>query len=868
MLSDWRVRLRSLFRRATVERELDAELRSHFDQLADSYIQQGLSRADAVRRASLTFGGFDQVKEAHRDARGTALVESVLRDLRYAMRQGRKSPGFTLLAMLCLGLGIGVNTAIFGVLNAVMLRPMPVTDPERLLLVMRGHGEAFSYPHYLALRDRSRLLSGLTATVPMESDLDVDGDSDIAVAEVVSANYAEVIGLRLSTGRWFTDDHEPAAVISDSVWERTFQRSPDVIGRTIRSESQSYTIVGVTSPEFGGVFAPMRTDLWVPVRTRPRLAARLDEDRAFNMLMVFGRLRPGATAAQASAELTAIDAQLKSDRFSSQAPPPPIVANVVRGQPNRSGRALAVPLATLLGAVVGLVLLIACANVGHLLLARGALRHRELVLRRALGASRSRLVQQLLAEAAMLSLGGAVFGAVLAVWTNWLLQATFPASVAVFALHVDLSLDWRALAFAALVASLTAVLCGLPSAWRASHVAAGMSIARQVRGSRSQRRPLGLIAQVAMSLVLLFVAGNFLQGLAQLQNTDPGFDVAGRFYAHTALPSSSSDVERRRLFYADVLERVRAIPGVQAAALTSILPLIPAGSDCLSALGQTMIATTRSEIGSGYFRTLGIALVAGEEFAPEQLASADAPVIVNESLARAVWPHRSPVGERVSIGCDAPEPAVVVGVARDSAIRRVGEVPKPHLYRQLMRRPGGTFTTIVVATHGNPTGMTHSMRQALLSMGQGIRIYEVQPLALPVEQSHAAERWLTSLLTAFGLLALALSAVGLYGLVAYRVSRRTQELGVRMALGASRRDVFREVMWHGLAIVLVGVVIGELLTAALTGIAASALEGVGRSGPALHIAVGIIWVVVALAACYFPSARAARVDPVVALRHD
>ena len=792
----------------------------------------------------------------------------ILRDLRYAWRQGRRSPGFTLLAMLCLGLGIGANTAIFGVINAMMLRPMPVADPDRLLLVMRGQGEAFSYPTYLAFRDRARVLSGLVATVPMESDLDVDGDSEIAVAEVVSANYAQIMGVRLTLGRWFNDDREPAAVISHSVWERKFQRGPDVLGRTIRSESQTYTIVGVTSPEFGGVFAPLRTDLWVPVLTRPWLAARLEEDRVFNMLMVFGRLRPGATADQASAELNAIDLRLSADKIASQPTPSPIVAEVVRGQPNRAGRATAVSLTTLLCAVVGLVLLIACANVGHLLLARGALRHREFVMRRALGASRSRLVQQLLAEAAMLTMGGAVAGAILAVWTNWLLQATFPASVAVFALHVDLSLDSRALVFTSVVASVAAVLCGLVPAWRASDVAAGVSFTSDVRGGRLQRRPLGLIAQVVMSLVLLFVAGSFLQGLARLQKTDPGFEVAGRLYAHTALPSSSSDVERRRHFYTEALERLRAIPGVKAAALTSILPLIPAGSDCLSAPGASKIATTASDIGSGYFKTLGIDLVAGEEFAADGPTSADAPVIVNESLATAAWPDRSPVGQRVSIGCDKPEPAVVAGVARDSAIRRVGEVPRPHLYRQLMRQPGGTFTTIVVATSGNPSAVTQPVRRALLDMGQGIRVYEVQPLSLPVEQSHAAERWLTSLLGAFGLLALLLAAVGLYGTVAYRVSLRTQEIGVRMALGASRADVFREVMGQGLTIVLVGIAIGELFTAALTGVAASALEGVGRAGPPLHIAVGAIWVLVALAACYFPSARAARVDPLVALRHE
>ena len=537
-------------------------------------------------------------------AHSAARLEALLRDVAYALRQMRRAPGVALLAIVCLGLGIGVNTAIFGVVNAVLLRPMAVVDPERLVLITRGQGEAFSYADYVTFRDDSRTLAGVAATLPMESDLHVDGDADLAVAEVVSGNYGHVVGVPLTLGRWFTQDDEPSAVISDSVWERKFQRAADVLGRTIGSESQFYTIVGVARPAFGGTFAPMRTDLWVPVRTRPRLWARLEEPRPFNMLMVFGRLHEAAEPTHAAAELNTIDRQItRSD--SSRQQLSPIVADIVHGQPNRTGRAFARLLTSLLGAVVGVVLLIACANVGHLLLARGVLRRRELAMRRALGASRARLVQQLLVEAVLLALGGAAVGIVLATWTSRLLQATLPASIAVFALHVDLSLDWQALVFTSVIAVVAAVASGLWPALRASDVRADEVCKGHVHGGSVRRRPAGVMAQVAMSMVLLFVATSFLNGLDQLQRTAPGFEVAGRIYAHTALPSSGSrDV--RQSFYAQALERLRAIPGVERGALTSILPLIPSGGDCVSTGSGMKLDATASEVGPDYFGTLGI----------------------------------------------------------------------------------------------------------------------------------------------------------------------------------------------------------------------------------------------------------------------
>jgi len=869
MLTDWTLRLRSLLSRCRVEQELDDELRFHLEQQVASYIRQGLAQDEAMRRARLEFGGLDQIKEEHRDARGIGLVDDLGRDLRHAARQVRRSPGFAMLAVLCLGLGIGVNTAIFSVIDSVLLRPMPVAEPNRLVTLTRGENALLSYAAYRELQPRTRVLSGLAAAFPMESDLDVDGWSDFVVAEVVSANYADVLGVRPSIGRWFVNDHEPVAVISHAVWERRFNRSPEVVGRLIRSESQSYTIAGVAPPEFTGVFAPWRTDIWVPIRTRPTLAAKLDQRQGSLTLMLFGRLGAGSTTTQASAELNAIDARLMAEQGGPREAAP-IVAEAVRGIPNPRNRRPVRVLTTFMAAVVGLVLLIACVNVGNLLLVRGALRQREFAVRRALGASRSRLLRQLLTESLLLALGGGIVGVVLALWTNKLLEMSVPAVVASFALQFDPSVDWRALVFATFAALTATVLCGLLPAWRTSQVGGVVAFKGEIGGGTPRRRPLGLVAQVVMSLVLLFVAGSFLQALFRLQSTEPGFEVARRVYAFTFIPSIGSRAENRRELYSRTIERLQAMPGIVRAALTSSLPLMPGpgSSECVSRPDGPQISITTGAVSDGFFDTMGITIVAGRDFTVGDLATSMAPVVVNESLARRISAGGGVVGERVMVGCKVARPAVVVGVARDSAIRDVGEAAQPHLYRPFAQQHAGLLTTVVLETGGDVAGMVEPVRRTLLASGHGIRVYAVQPLSTHVEQSYAQVRWMATVLTTFGLLALALAAIGLYGVIAYRVTLRTQEIGVRMALGATRHDIFREVVSHGLAIVLIGVAIGEVLTAAVTGVVGSIQEGVGRSALSTHVGIGLIWVAVAFAACYVPAARAARVDPLVALRHE
>ncbi len=869
MLTDWLLRLRSFLKRDAVEQELDDELRFHLERLVESHVRNGVARDEAMRRARIEFGGLDQIKEEHRHARGLGFVQDLGRDLRQAFRQFRRAPGFAVLTVLCLGLGIGVNTSIFGVINAVMLRPMPVAGPDRLVFVSRGVNPAWSYPDYREVQARTRVLSGLAVTLPMESDLDADGESSFVVAEVASANYADVLGLRPSPGRWFANDREPAAVISHAVWERRFNLNPDVVGRLIRSGSESYTIVGVAPREYIGVSAPMRTDLWVPIQTRSRLAAQLEEGGFRSSLKLFGRLRDGATAAHAAAELNAIDGQLAAGRGRSTGIESPIVAEAVHAMPDPGLRRRVGVLSTLLAVVVGLVLLIACVNVGNLLLVRGALRQREFAVRRALGASRFRLLRQLLTESLVLAAGGGICGVILAVWANGLLETSVPPFLGAFAFQLDLSLDWRAVVFAAIVAIAATILCGLLPAWRTSRASGLVAFKGEIGGGTPRRRPLGLVAQVVMSLVLLFVAGSFLQALQRLYSTDPGFDVAGRLYAYTAIPSPALAPEGRRELYTQALQRLRALPGVRAAALTSSLPLMPSGSDCVADRAGSPIPATTSNVDPGYFDTMGIDIVSGRDFATGDLSSGAGAVILNESLARRLRPNGPLAGELISIGCKTPQPAVVVGVVSDSAITGLGDpATQPHVYRPFTLQSTGGIAAIVLHTSTDPAGMVQPVRRTLLDSGQGIRVYTVQPLGTHVEQRYAPFRWLSKVLTGFGLLALLLAAVGLYGVIAYRVALRTQEIGVRMALGASRADVFREVLMYGLAIVFVGVAIGEVLTAVLTRLAASAQEGIAPAGAGTHVAVALIWIAVALCACFLPAARASRMDPLAALRHE
>ena len=799
-------------------------------------------------------------------SRAGQLVEDFGDDLRHAVRQLKRSPGFAVLAVLCLGLGIGANTSIFSALNSVLFRPLPGADSERLLILTRGTASNFSYPDFRDFEARGRVLSGLTATFPMESDLEVGGVSEFVAAEVVAANYGAVLGVAPALGRWFTSETEPVAVISHAVWQNRFGGSANVLGRRIGSEAQSFTIVGVAPRAFTGVFAPYRTDIWVPMRTRPRLASMLD-DRSRRLVMIFGRLRADATPRQASIELNGIDAQLKGEHRGSSEPLAPIVAELVRGVPNPGGRRLISLSASLLMLVVAVVLVIACVNVGNLLLVRGSLRKREFAVRHALGATTSRLVRQLLTESLVLSIGAGATGVVLAVWTTRLLERVMPSVRTTFPIDLDLSVDGRVIAFAAILALATTLVCGMVPAWRGARNSGVAGFKGEIGGSVRRRRPVGLVAQVVLSFVLLLVAGNVIDTLRRLQVTDTGFTVSGRLYAYIFFPSASTPEAGRQL-YAQALERLRALPGVLSASQTSALPLMPSGTDCVSSPGGPQLQVSSSAVEPGYFRTMGITMMAGRDFSPIDLPRESSTVIVTESLAKRLWPQRAPVGQRVMVGCHASQASLVIGVVRDSAVRDVGEPAQPRLYRPFARQYDGGITALLVETSAAPGAMVSEVRQTLLAMGQNIRVYAVQPLSTYVDQSFTGIRWMATVLSVFGLLALALAAIGLYGVIAYRVSLRRQEIGVRMALGAGRGAIFRDVLSHGLTIAAAGVVIGEILSIPTLRALGSMQAGIRPVPFSIHIVPAGIWIAAALIACYMPASRASRVDPIEALRHE
>jgi predicted permease len=866
MFTDLTHRIRSLVRRRAVEQDVDDELRFHLAQLVDRHVADGLAHDEARRRARLEMGGFDQVKEEHRDVRGVRLLEDLGDDLRYAIRQVKRSPGFAGLAVLCLGLGIGANTAIFSALNSVLLRPLSVADPGRLVMLSRGTSAYFSHPDFQDLQARGRLLSGLTASFPMESDLEVHGVSEFVAAEVVSANYGSVVGVAPALGRWFTSETAPVAVISYAVWQNRFGGSADVLGRRIGSEAQSYTIVGVAPRAFTGIFAPYRTDIWVPMRTRPRLAAMLD-NRSRRVVMVFGRLRSDATPGQASAELNGIEAQLVAEHGASTEPLPPIVAEAIRGIPSPGSRRLVSLSASLLMIVVGLVLLIACVNVGNLLLVRRSLRRRELAVRQALGATKSRLMRQLLTESLVLASGGGASGLLLALWTTRILERVMPSMRSTFPIELDLSLDGRVIAFATILSLATTLICGLVPAWRGSQTSGVPGFKGEIGGSIRRRRPFGLVAQVVLSFVLLLIAGSVLETLGRLQVIDPGFAVGGRLYAYIYFPSASTPETGRQL-YAQALDRLRALPGVLSASQTDALPLMPSGSDCVSLSGGPQLHVSTSAIEPGYFQTMGIRMITGRDFTSIDLPRESSTVVVTESLAKRLWPSTSPIGERVLIGCQAPQASLVIGVVRDSAVRDVGEPPQPRFYRPFARQYDGGLSAVLLETGTDPAAMVPEVRETLLAMGQNIRVYAVEPLSTYIDRSFTSVRWLASVLSGFGLLALVLAAIGLYGVIAYRVSLRTQEIGVRMALGAGRGAIFRDVVSQGLVVAVAGVVIGEVLAIPTSRALASMQAGIRPAAPSTHVAAAVIWVAVAFVASYWPAGRASRVDPMKALRHE
>ena len=826
-------------------------------------------------------------------------MNTIWQDLRHSARLLMKSPAVTAIAVLSLALGIGANTAVFSIVNAALLRPLPVKEPDRLMFLFSGTADNpysnFSYPAYVDYRDQNEVFDDLIAYSPISVSARKDDQTDLLSGSIVSGNYFDALGVKPTPGRAFSMEEDktpgahPVAVISHALWQRSFAGSANVIGQQIALNGHSFTIIGVAPAGFNGPEILETNDIYVPMMMQslvrpprggfsgdmnPDLLAR----RGNSWINVIGRLKPDISQEQAQSEVSAIAGQLAEaypdtnrDRITTLFP-------VSKIDPRAYTQLVAV--AALLMAVVAIVLLIACANVANLLLARAAARRKEIAIRLAMGATRLRLVRQLLTESVMLSLAGGACGLLLALWTTDALKTVRPPT-GIFSFTLDFSLDLRVLGFTLLLSAVTGIIFGLAPAFEASRpdlIAAikDETFAPFQKSRRLKLRDALVVAQVALSLVLLVGAGLFLRSLSYAQNIDPGFDAEKILTARLDINLLRYTKAQGREFYRQATERVSALPGVESVSLARVVPISGGGRSAnviiegqingAAAMQNPQIAGA-NVIDLKYFQTMGIAFVRGRDFTTQDREGAPSVAIINEAFARRYFPDAEPIGKRISLN-NADGPWVeVVAIVRDSKYRTLSETPRPMVYQPLDQNHE-TGMTMHVRAEGDPASLAASVRKELKSLDKNLPVTEVQPLTALLDSSLFPARMGAAMLAVFGGLALVLASVGLYGVMSYAVSRRRREIGIRLALGAQRKDVMRMVIKEGMTLVGAGIVIGWIAALALARLLASFLFGVSTMDAVTFVLIPVMLALVAMAANYLPARRATKVDPQVALRYE
>jgi putative ABC transport system permease protein len=818
-------------------------------------------------------------------------------DLKYGLRMLVKNPGFTVVAVLTLALGIGANTAIFTIVNAVLLNPLPVADAAHLVQLdtvdkktMIALGNAtrlgISFPNFQDYARQADVFSGVAAF--QGTGLTLSGGEKPKQFEgaLVTANYFDVLGVHAVVGRTFRPDEDQhpggdtVAVISYGLWTREFGAAPTVLGRQMTLNGNSFTVIGVTPPQFKGTFLFASPDqIWVPVSMHTQILAGFIEEnfqnRRFLDFQCFGRLKPGVTVGQAESAVETIAARLAAQypkenagRSAALAP----LANAVMGI-NQHQQLVTV--AGMMMGIVGLVLLIACVNLANLLLAQTARREKEMCLRAALGARSWRLVRQSLTESFLISLLGGGVGLLIGKWGRMVLWSNRPA----FLQDSDLalSLDGRVLAFTLGVTVLTAILFGLVPAWKVARPNLIETLNTGGRGGsmvwgRSRLRHGLVIAEMALALVALVGAGLFLRSLNYAEGLSPGFEAKKLFLMGFDLGSMHYDQDRGEQFYRDAMERAVSVPGVQSAAVASNFPLggglartiFLEGEDEKS--GQRGTLTSLNDVSPGYFQTEGIPLLRGRTFTDFDRKETQRVAIVNHAMARHFWPGADPVGKRFHFIGD-PQLLEVVGEVGDSWQFAVGEDPEPVAYLAITQ-DYSPVAVLHVRTAGNPDAVLPAVREQVQSLNRNLGLIGVTTIGKLLDQGLWAPRAGALLLGIFGLLALALASVGIYGVLSLSVSQRTQEVGIRMALGATRRQVLGLLVKQGMFLVLLGVVIGIAGALGFARLLASLLFGVKASDPLTFAAVAAMLAAVAFVATYIPARRATKVDPIVALRYE
>ena len=940
----WMNRLRSLVHRDKLNRDLGDEVKFHVEMRTRENVAAGMSTEDARYAALRQFGNVASLQDQTRDAWGFRWLEALGQDLKYGLRTLAKNPGFTAVAVLSLALGIGANTAIFSLIDAVMLKMLPVENPQQLTLlnwaaqgspgVMPANGiihslsgnmnqdktgrltsTSFSYPTFEQIHGSNEVFSKVFAFAdPDPVNFYADGQAAWANAELVSGDYFAGLGLGAVAGRTITEADDkpgaaPVAVISYGSWERRFGRETSAVGKAITINNVPFTIVGVTRPEFFGLQPGRSLDVWLPLHTQPQVEPDWTEGGRSKFLRgddwwidIMGRLKPGVTEQQARA---ALEVAFQQSMAAQQAAAP---QNGVSPESSKAGtqagasdlphlelapaskglddlrQQFSQPLYILM-AVVGLVLLIACANVANLLLARATARQKEIAVRLAIGAGRRRLIRQLLTESVLLSALGGAIGLVLAYWATSVLVAFMSSGREPVVLTVHP--DPRVLGFTAAISVLTAVLFGLAPAFRGTRLdltpALKESAAAGARAPRATRSRLGkglVVAQVAMSLVLLVGAGLFVRTLQNLENINVGFNRYNILLFGVAPGMNGYQGEKLASFYQELQRRLEALPGVRSVSASS--HTLIGGGVSISGIsiqgytpraaggsGDTQNAVYVDDVGPRFVETMGIPLLLGRTIGRRDTSTAPKVAVINQTLARTYFADSNPIGRRLGFG-DAKNNGdiEIVGVVGDAIYAELRkEVPStvylPYLQRS--EEPGMFFE---VRTAGNPLAMVTSVRRAVQSLDKNLPLLDVKTQTEQIDQTLFQERLFAKLSGFFGLLALVLACVGLYGIMSYGVARRTSEMGIRMALGAERVDILGMVMRETLVMVFVGIALGVAGALAATRLVSTMLYGLKASDPLTIVMSAVVMILVAALAGYLPARRATRVDPMVALRYE
>ncbi|HKW34810.1 MAG TPA: ABC transporter permease [Candidatus Acidoferrum sp.] len=883
------LRLQTLFRRNRSTQRLNDEIQFHLDQQFAENLAAGMSPEEARHAAKRTFGNTTFLTEETRDTWGWLWLEQIGSDLRYATRILRKSPGFTLVAMLTLALGIGAHTAMFSVVRGVVLAPLPYFQPDRLVMLLESNQrfsrDAISYPNFVDWQRSAGAFDQMAAIMLHQGyDLSGPGSPEHLDGVQVTAGFFSTLGVRPSLGREFSpqeDQHggSPVVIISNRLWRNRFGASPQALGKSLILSGTDYVIVGVLPAGF--CFLD-EADAYLPLGQYNPL---LLEARGSHAAMVaVARLKPGVSVAQAQSEMSAIQDRLDqlypdADRGTGADVEPlkQIVVQDVRGT-----------LLLLLGAV-GLVLLIMCANVANLCLARSAAREREFAVRVALGASRARVVRQLLTESLLLSLAGGALGVLLAFWSMRLLLAAIPGNVP---RSENIGVNAQVLWFTFGVSLAVGILFGLAPAlesYKPDVQASLKESGRGAAGARHRAQSTLLVVQTALALVLLVGAGLLLRTIRHLWETNPGFDTQNLITFKIGLsPSASKTGPAMRASYLQLLDRIRAIPGVQAADFTELVPLTDNDADApfwidsqkpaeIQNAPRTLVFAT----GTDYLRTMGIPLLRGRFFTPKDTLRTPFVTVIDTVFAEQYFPGQNPVGQSITFGWDTPVgPCEIVGVVGHVSHWGVGETDKrtrAQSYFSLYQDPDKWVplnypdTKILVRTPLDVAIMMPAIRSAVYAAGSAQPVYSVKTMPQIVAESMSSQRFPMILLATFAALALILASVGTYGVVAYSVSQRLGEIGIRMALGAAKQDVFRMVIGNGLRLACTGLAIGivvALVLARLLSNFAQLLYGVRANDPLTLLGVSVVLMGVALLASYVPARRATRVDPMVALRYE